>query len=468
MKSDNIGWGTRLAYGIGSIAYGIKDNGFTTFLMIYFNQVLGLPAILVGLSLLIALMFDAVSDPLVGYISDRHKSRWGRRHPFMYAAIVPTCLAYFFMWTPPDLSQLGLFAYLTIMAIVVRLSVTFFEVPNSALIGELTHEYDKRTALSGLRMMIGWLAGVIMAVIVYRVYLAPSVDYDDGIMNLEGYHTYAKVAAIVMCGAMLISSLGTHHAIKHYSQPDPESKGHSFSFVQNIRYIFGNKSFQAVFAGTIFASLVAGIATTLQLYFGVYYFGLSTGQLGLAALTMVPAAIIAFLGTSLLAKGREKKAVVITLSWISMVMSVILIAAKTGGIMPENGSAEMFYVVAIATFFATTVTISVSIMSVSMVVDLVEGDERNTGHRSEGLYFATFSFTRKIVTGLGTFVSGALLTFGATAGVGEVMDEATMQGIALPYAVLMIVLHLASIACVKRFTLTRDGHTENLTAVNKI
>lgn len=468
MNSENIGWGTRLAYGIGSVAYGIKDNGFTTFLMIYFNQVLGLPAILVGLALLIALLFDAVSDPFVGYISDRHKSKLGRRHPFMYAAIIPTCLAYFFMWTPPELSQLGLFAYLTVMAIVVRLSVTFFEVPNSALIGELTHEYDKRTALSGLRLMIGWLAGVIMAVIVYRVYLAPSVDYDDGIMNLEGYHEYAKVAAIVMCIAMLISSLGTHRAIKHYSQPDAESEGHGFSFMQNIRYIFSNRSFRAVFIGTIFASMVAGIATTLQLYFGVFYFGLSTGQLGLAALTMVPSAIIAFLGTSLMAKGREKKTVVITLSWISMFMSVVLIAAKTAGIMPENGSAEMFYVVAIATFFATAVTISVSIMSVSMVVDLVEGDERNTGHRSEGLYFATFSFTRKIVTGLGTFVSGALLTFGAASGVGEVMNEATMQGIALPYAFLMVVLHLASIACVRRFTLTRDEHTDNLTAVQKI
>ena len=73
MSTDNIGRGTRLAYGIGSIAYGIKNNGFSTFLMLYFNQVLGLPAILVGLSLLIALMFDAISDPLVGYISDRHK-----------------------------------------------------------------------------------------------------------------------------------------------------------------------------------------------------------------------------------------------------------------------------------------------------------------------------------------------------------------------------------------------------------
>jgi glycoside/pentoside/hexuronide:cation symporter, GPH family len=468
MTSTSIGWGTRLAYGIGSIAYGIKNNGFATFLMIYFNQVLGLPAILVGLSLLIALLFDAISDPLVGYISDRHKSRWGRRHPFMYAAILPTCIAYFYMWTPPDLSQTGLFVYLTVMAIAVRLSVTFFEVPNSALIGELTHDYDKRTALSGLRLMMGWLAGVIMAVIVYRVFLAPSVEYDDGIMNLEGYRQYAITAAIVMGIAMLISSLGTHRAIKHYSKPDPESEGHGFSFLQNIKYIFRNQSFRAVFIGTIFSNLVAGISTTLQLYFGIYYFGLSTGQLGLAALTMVPSAIIAFLFTSQLAKGREKKSVVITLSWISMVLSVILIAAKSADILPENGSSEMFYVVALATFVTTAVTISLSIMSVSMVVDLVEGDERNTGHRAEGLYFATFSFTAKIVTGLGTFVSGALLTFGAASGTGELISEDVMQGIALPYAILMVVLHISSIYCLRRFGLTREGHTENLEAVQKI
>ena len=74
MNSSKIGWGTRLAYGLGSIAYGVKNNGFTTFLMIYFNQVLGLSAILVGTALLIGLLFDEVSDPLVGYISDRHKS----------------------------------------------------------------------------------------------------------------------------------------------------------------------------------------------------------------------------------------------------------------------------------------------------------------------------------------------------------------------------------------------------------
>lgn len=467
MNSSKIGWGTRLAYGLGSIAYGVKNNGFTTFLMIYFNQVLGLSAILVGTALLIALLFDAVSDPLVGYISDRHKSRWGRRHPFMYAAIIPTCIAYYYMWSPPELSQFALFVFLTVMAITVRLSVTFFEVPNSALIGELTHDYDQRTTLSGLRQMIGWLAGVIMAVIVYRVYLAPSVDYDNGIMNIDGYYEYAKTAAIVMGVSMLISSLGTHRAIRYYSKPDPQSEGHGFSFWQNLSYVFNNASFRAVFIGTIFASLITGIATTLQLYFGIYYYGLSTAQIGLIALTMLPAAIFAFLGTSLLARGREKKNVVVTLTWLSMVLSVALLFAKTFGFLPPNGSSGMFQIVALATFFTTGITIALSIMTVSMVVDLVEGDQRNTGHRAEGLYFATFTFTSKVVTGVGTFVSGALLTFGAAPGTGELMNEAVLQDIAYPYAFLMIVLHVASIYFIKRFELTRNDHGDNLTAVQQ-
>lgn len=468
MHAERIGWGTRLAYGLGSVAYGVKNNGFSTFLMIYFNQVLGLPAILVGVSLLIAMLFDAVSDPWVGYLSDRHRSRWGRRHPFMYAAIVPTCLAYYFMWLPPETGQFGLFVYLTVMAIAVRLSVTFFEVPNSALIGELTHDYDRRTALSGLRLMIGWLAGVIMAVIVYRVFLAPSVDYDEGIMNLEGYGEYAQLAAIVMGVSMLVSSLGTHRAIRYYSTPDPDSEGHGFSFLENIRQIFSNPSFRAVFIGTVFASLIAGVAQTLQLYFGIYYFGLSTGQLGLVALSMIPAAILAFLGTSLLARGREKKSVVIALTWMSMVLSVILIVAKMAGWLPPNGSSGMFWTIAAATALTTAVTIALSIMTVSMVVDLVEGDQRSTGHRAEGLYFATFSFTTKIVTGVGIFVSGALLTMGAVPGTGEVMNEAVLQRIAVPYAVLMIVLHVAAVTFLRRFRLTRSDHGENLRAVQQI
>jgi hypothetical protein len=83
---------TRFFYGLGSVAFGVKDNGFSYMLMLFYNQVLGVPAKLVALALLTALVFDAVIDPVIGHLSDNLRSRWGRRHPFMYAAALPVAL----------------------------------------------------------------------------------------------------------------------------------------------------------------------------------------------------------------------------------------------------------------------------------------------------------------------------------------------------------------------------------------
>ena len=87
--TDKISRSTRFYYGFGSVAYGVKDNGFVYFLLFYYNQVLGLPGHLASTAILVALVFDAISDPIVGNISDRLHSKWGRRHPFMYAAAFP-------------------------------------------------------------------------------------------------------------------------------------------------------------------------------------------------------------------------------------------------------------------------------------------------------------------------------------------------------------------------------------------
>src|SRR5690349_22901849 len=92
---------TRLFYGFGSIAYGIKDNGFRALLLIYYNQVVGLPANLVALAIMIALVVDSVFDPIIGQISDTWHSKWGRRHPFMYFAAIPSALSFLLLWNPP-------------------------------------------------------------------------------------------------------------------------------------------------------------------------------------------------------------------------------------------------------------------------------------------------------------------------------------------------------------------------------
>ena len=90
----------RWLYGFGSVAYGVKDNGFSYFLMFYYNQVLDLPGSLAGLAILIAMILDAVADPVVGFWSDSTHSRWGRRHLFMYASALPVAVAYYFLWNP--------------------------------------------------------------------------------------------------------------------------------------------------------------------------------------------------------------------------------------------------------------------------------------------------------------------------------------------------------------------------------
>src|SRR6516165_924153 len=102
---------TKLFYGFGSVAYGVKDQGFQYFLLFFYSQVLGVPALKVGLAISIALAVDAFVDPVVGQISDNLRTRLGRRHPLMYGAAVPVAIAYFFLWNPPALSNAMLFYY---------------------------------------------------------------------------------------------------------------------------------------------------------------------------------------------------------------------------------------------------------------------------------------------------------------------------------------------------------------------
>ena len=143
--------GTKLAYGFGAVAYGIKDTAFSTFLLFFYSRVIGMPAEQVGFAIMLVLIIDAISDPLVGHISDNLHSRWGRRHPFMYFSALPVAVSFYLMWNPPDLSTEAMFFYLLIMAALVRSLITLFEVPSTSLIAELTSDYDERTKLVGYR-----------------------------------------------------------------------------------------------------------------------------------------------------------------------------------------------------------------------------------------------------------------------------------------------------------------------------
>jgi glycoside/pentoside/hexuronide:cation symporter, GPH family len=125
---------------------------------------------LVGLALTVALVFDAFADLIVGYWSDNFRSKWGRRHPFMYASAVPVAVSYFLLWNPPaGWSNQALFWYVLVLAVATRTFITFFETPNAALTPELTRDYDQRSTLQSWRMFFGWTFGNAMTVMMFII-----------------------------------------------------------------------------------------------------------------------------------------------------------------------------------------------------------------------------------------------------------------------------------------------------------
>ena len=191
-----VGLGSKLAYGFGSIAFGVKNNGFDYFLLFFYSQVMGVSASLVSMALAIALAFDAISDPLIGFFSDNTRTRWGRRHPYMYGAAVPVTVCYFFLWNPPSqLSGDELFPFLVAISILVRTLITVYEIPSSALVAEMTDDYDERTSLLSYRYFFGWSGGTIMATVATLVLLVPTAQISDGMFNVAGYQQMGFVAA---------------------------------------------------------------------------------------------------------------------------------------------------------------------------------------------------------------------------------------------------------------------------------
>ena len=178
------GFLTRIAYGVGGAASGVKNNGFEYFLLLYYSQVLGISASLVAGALFLALVVDAVSDPIVGYWSDNVRTRFGRRHPFMYAAMLPLGVAYFLTWNPPEgLDSQGLFVWLVAITITVRLCFTFYEVPSLALAAELTQDYDARTSLMSFRYFFAWIGGLAIQVALLTLLLRPTETVKMGFFN---------------------------------------------------------------------------------------------------------------------------------------------------------------------------------------------------------------------------------------------------------------------------------------------
>jgi Na+/melibiose symporter-like transporter len=305
---------TKLFYGLGSIAYGAKDGAFKSFLLIYYNQVVGLPAGLVAGAILLALVADSLLDPLIGQVSDGLRSRWGRRHPFMYASALPAAASFLLLFMPPEnWSQPALFGYIVVVSILVRSFIALYEIPSSALGPELSVDYDERTSIMAYRYMFAIVGGALLYIVTLKVFLQPEPGYPTGLLNPNGWWRYAVTAAIVMAVSILISAAGTHSRIPTFRKPVDRPRRSLPTIMGEMRETLGHGSFLALMGYGVIKFTGTGVVSALALYFATYWWKLTSGQIAFLALDALIGSLLALPLAPRLSKWLGKKRAAIVL-----------------------------------------------------------------------------------------------------------------------------------------------------------
>ena len=459
-----LGLPTKIAYGFGSLAYGIKDNGFSTLLLLFYNQVVGLSAALVGLAIFIALVLDAFIDPLVGYASDRLRTRWGRRHPFMYASAIPVGVLYLLLWNPPVGAPQGvILAYLVCVAILVRTAISCYEVPSAALTPELTSDYHERTSVLGWRYLFGWIGGIGMLMLAFLVFLAPSARFPVGQLNPVGYRHYAVFAAALMTGSILLSAWGTHGEIKRLP-PQPRSEDRLSGLARGMLGVLRNRAFAVLLVAGVLSYTVQGLNYALSTYFNTFLWGFGASTLAVFSVCVLVGVGLAFALASAASRRWGKRLAVVGATGAYIVIGAVPLVLRLLGLFPANGDPLLLPLLMLDTVVATAFGVAGAILGQSMIADVVEDDQARTGKRQEGLFFAGSFFMQKCVSGLGLLLSGAILSLvrfpvGATPGH---VPAAVITHLILIYVGAMVVLGLTAAAVLSRFPLSEADHNARL------
>lgn len=457
--------GRKVAYGFGSVAFGVKSNGFDYFFLIFYSQVMGVSAYLVSLALMIALIVDALSDPLIGYLSDNTRSRWGRRHPFMYAAAIPASVAYYFVWNPPaGLQGDALFPYIVTLAILVRTLITVYEIPSSSLVAEMSDDYDERTSMLSYRYFFGWTGGTLMGAFATIFILVPTATISNGMFNVEGHGQVGAIAATVIFLAIMISALGTHKMIPDLKPPPPARQMSVGLIYREVFETLASRSFLALFLAALFGAVASGVSTTLSFYFSTFFWGFTTEQIGLISLSVVISALMAFFISPIISKRLGKKRGAITIGLMAFTVAPAPIFLRLLGLMPENGDPALFPLVLSIIVVDVALIIAYQTLSASMIADLVEEAEIKTQRRNEGVFFASVTFVRKVTQGIGAAVAGVLLTIsqfpvGATP---DQVPESVLTTFGWLYVPVIFGLWMIMIACLSLYSVDRKKHEANL------
>ena len=418
-----------IAFSLGSIGTGIYLTVPGVLLLFYMTEILGVSPALAGLAVFIPRIWDMVTDPFMGWVSDRTRSPIGRRRPYLLAGAILTALSFVFLFSAPELpSEQSNFLYVLTIYILSATAYTIYAVPYIAMPSEMSADTDERASIMAYRMtfaMIGVLAGSAAA--------PALVEAFGG--GREGFAAMSYILGGVCALAMLIAFFGTAKApVITASHSVEERRARLFD-------AFRNRSFRMLAIAYILQLAGLGTFTGAASYFVVYIAGLSEGAISEVFLALLVGTIVSMFGWAVLSRMIGKMRAY-------LIAAVITLAGLAGLFFPEDGS-DWTLVLALTGVVGIGFG-GLQLLPFAMLTDIIHA-ERDTGRDSAGSFTGIWTAVEKGGLALGPLIVGLFLSAGGFVSGVEVQSESAYFWTRLAFAGAPALLVLASVPAVLRY-----------------
>lgn len=438
MSAVGLTVGRRLGFGVGDFGLNLLWNMTNIFVLFYYTDVLGLPNVVAGSIVMGAMIWDGITDPLVGYLAARTKSRYGRYRPYMLLGAIPLGISFALMFYNPKLEAAWMIAYVAASHVLFRTFYTVVSIPYSSLTAKITKDSDERGRLAVYRMLFATAAGVLVAG--FTLGLGKALGEDD---QSAGFFLVACVFSVLAALAIILCFFLTTEEIDGVLDEDEK-----LSLADIFRLLRQNTAFLTVLGVVLLGNIGSTISSKSLLYFVKYNLnaedkiGLISGSVALMIAAGLP--IWGWLS-------RKKGKVFVwkfAMLWSIFTYVVLLLNPyhETGVIMAIllfgalGGGAHYFCLWAI-------------------LPDTVEYGEWKTGMRGESILFGLVSFCQKLSLGIAVGVLGFVLDqIGYQAN--EVQSAETLRGFHLLLCLAPLSCTIACTFLVIRFPFNREQHAE--------
>lgn len=440
---DRLSWGVISAYGLPTIGVGYMYLLIGLYIMKFSTDVLLIAPAIMGTIFGISRVWDAVSDPLVGYFSDRTTHRMGRRRLWLMIGIVPIAGTFIMVFSPPEsLSGSYLVAWMAIGVIGFYSAMTVFMVPHMSLGAELTPNYHERSRLYGLRHA-AYTVGSIIALASMQLLINAEQEGEQAV-RLTAFQLSA-IAGIVT------AALIAYAVIKLRERSDFQGRVNESPFGA-FKDVWQNPHARLVLIVSFIEHIGSAVIGLLTLYVAQYVVGAPQLAPLMILSYMIPSSMSVPLWVPLCRRFGKIR------MWM---FSMMLTGVSFGGmfLLPfiDDYSLRVGTIFFFA-FFAGLAAGCGGTLAPSVQSDIIDYDEYKTGERKEGSYFAAFNFVHKSATGVMIFITGYVLQFS-----GFVPNEEQTMGVKLAmvtlYGIFPLVCYTVGTIMFSRFTLNEDEHT---------